>query len=134
MNLCDFEVGIDRPLFLIAGPDSLESPALVMDVAGHMAELCAELGIGYIFKGSFDKANRSSHTSYRGPGIEAGLDMLAAVKREIGVPVTTDVHVEDQIEQVAAVVVLAVAPSLTVQACHSYPAFMILRAAAPGMP
>jgi len=111
MNLCGFEVGIDRPLFLIAGPDSLESPALVMDVAGHMAELCAELGIGYIFKGSFDKANRSSGDSYRGPGIDAGLDMLASVKREIGVPVTTDVHVESQIAPVADVVDLLQTPA-----------------------
>jgi len=111
MNLCGFEVGIDRPLFLIAGPDSLESPQLALDVAGHMAELCGELGIGYIFKGSFDKANRSSGDSYRGPGLDAGLEMLASVKREIGVPVTTDVHVEAQVAPLATVVDLLQTPA-----------------------
>ncbi|GAB3683459.1 3-deoxy-8-phosphooctulonate synthase [Salinisphaera aquimarina] len=111
MNLCGFEAGLDAPLFLIAGPDSLESPQMVMDVAGHMAELTRELGIGYIFKGSFDKANRSSGDSYRGPGIDAGLDMLARVKREIGVPVTTDVHIESQIAPVSAVVDLLQTPA-----------------------
>lgn len=111
MNLCGFEVGLDRPLFLIAGPDSLESPTLVAEVAGHLAELCAELGIGYIFKGSFDKANRSSGASYRGPGLQAGLDMLAAVRRDVGVPVTTDVHVESQVAPVAAVVDLLQTPA-----------------------
>lgn len=111
MNLCGFEVGIDRPLFLIAGPDSLESKTLALDVAGTLAEICAELGIGYIFKGSFDKANRSSGDSYRGPGMEAGLDTLAAVKREIGVPVTTDVHVEAQVAPVATVVDLLQTPA-----------------------
>ena len=111
MNLCGFEVGLDQPLFLIAGPDSLESKALAVEVAGKVAEICAELGIGYIFKGSFDKANRSSGDSYRGPGMETGLDTLAAVKREVGVPVTTDVHVEAQIAPVAAVVDLLQTPA-----------------------
>ena len=111
MKLCDFEVGLDKPLFLIAGPDSLETPQLAVDVAGHMAELTRELGIGYIFKGSFDKANRSSGESYRGPGMEEGLDILARVKREIGVPVTTDVHVESQIAPVSAVVDLLQTPA-----------------------
>ncbi|RJS95325.1 3-deoxy-8-phosphooctulonate synthase [Salinisphaera sp. Q1T1-3] len=104
MKIDDFTVGIDRPLFLIAGPDSLESTQLAVDVAGHVAEICRELGIGYVFKGSFDKANRSSHTSYRGPGIEAGLESLATVRREIGVPVTTDVHTDAQVGPVAEVV------------------------------
>ncbi|WP_423820775.1 3-deoxy-8-phosphooctulonate synthase [Salinisphaera sp. SPP-AMP-43] len=103
MNLGEFTVGGDAPLFLIAGPDSLESQQLSIDIAGHVAEICADLGIGYVFKGSFDKANRSSHTSYRGPGMDAGLETLAAVKREIGVPVTTDVHVEAQVEPVSVV-------------------------------
>lgn len=111
MNLCGFEVGLDRPLFLIAGPDSLESPQLTQDVAGHMAELCRELGIGYIFKGSFDKANRSSGDSYRGPGLDAGLEMLAAVKRDIGVPVTTDVHVEAQVSPLTTVVDMLQTPA-----------------------
>ncbi|ROO30325.1 2-dehydro-3-deoxyphosphooctonate aldolase [Salinisphaera orenii MK-B5] len=111
MNICGFEVGADRPMFLIAGPDSLESPGLAVDVAGQMAELTAELGIGYVFKGSFDKANRSSGDSYRGPGLEAGLEILAEVRRQIGVPVTTDVHVEAQIAPVAAVVDMLQTPA-----------------------
>lgn len=111
MNLADFEIGGDAPLFLIAGPDSLESQQLSIDVAGHVAEICADLGIGYVFKGSFDKANRSSHTSYRGPGLDAGLETLAAVKREIGVPVTTDVHVEAQVEPVSVVVDMLQTPA-----------------------
>jgi 2-dehydro-3-deoxyphosphooctonate aldolase (KDO 8-P synthase) len=104
VKLCGFETGVDRPLFLIAGPNTLESKALALEVAGTLAEICAELNIGYIFKGSFDKANRSSGQSYRGPGLDAGLDILAAVKRETGVPVTTDVHVEAQVAPVATVV------------------------------
>ncbi|MDA3921451.1 MAG: 3-deoxy-8-phosphooctulonate synthase [Salinisphaera sp.] len=111
MNLAGFEVGVDKPLFLIAGPDSLESKQLAVDIAGHVAEICRELGIGYIFKGSFDKANRSSHASYRGPGMDAGLETLAAVKREIGVPVTTDVHLEAQVAPVATVVDLLQTPA-----------------------
>ncbi len=111
MNLCGFDVGPDRPLFLIAGPDSLESTALAVDVAGHMAELCRELNLPYIFKGSFDKANRSSHDSYRGPGLEAGLETLATVKRDIGVPVTTDIHEHAQIAPLAEVVDLLQTPA-----------------------
>lgn len=111
MKLNGVEIGNDQPLFLIAGPDSLESTALAVDVAGHMAELCRELNVAYVFKGSFDKANRSSHTSYRGPGMAAGLETLAAVKRDIGVPVTTDVHVEAQIARVARVVDLLQTPA-----------------------
>lgn len=104
MKLADFAVGGKAPLFLIAGPDSLESQQLAVDVAGHVAEICRDLGIGYVFKGSFDKANRSSHASYRGPGMAAGLQMLAAVKDQVGVPVTTDVHTPDQAQPVAEVV------------------------------
>jgi 2-dehydro-3-deoxyphosphooctonate aldolase (KDO 8-P synthase) len=111
MRLCGFEAGVDRPLFLIAGPDSLESKDLALEIAGHLAGLCAELDIGYIFKGSFDKANRSSGQAYRGPGLDTGLDILAAVKREIGVPVTTDVHVEAQVAPVATVVDLLQTPA-----------------------
>lgn len=111
MNLADFDVGGDAPFFLIAGPDSLESQQLSIDVAGHVAEICADLGIGYVFKGSFDKANRSSHTSYRGPGLDTGLETLAAVKCEIGVPVTTDVHVEAQVEPVSVVVDMLQTPA-----------------------
>ncbi len=102
MKLCGFEVGIDRPFFLIAGPCVIESEQLQMDVAGRLKEMTASLGIPFIFKSSFDKANRSSGTSFRGPGIDKGLDILAKVKRELGVPVLTDIHDESQIEQVAA--------------------------------
>lgn len=111
MNLGGFDVGSDQRLFLIAGPDSLESTELALDVAGHMAALCRELKIPYVFKGSFDKANRSSHDSYRGPGMDAGLKTLAAVKRELNVPVTTDVHSEAQVTPVAAVVDLLQTPA-----------------------
>lgn len=103
MNVAGIEVGLDQPLCVISGPDSLESEALAVEVAGEMAEICRDLGVGYIFKGSFDKANRSSLDSYRGPGLEAGLQTLAAVKRQIGVPVTTDIHEREQIAAVAEV-------------------------------
>ncbi|MEE4637908.1 MAG: 3-deoxy-8-phosphooctulonate synthase [Wenzhouxiangella sp.] len=103
MKLCDFEVGLDQPLFLIAGPDTLESEQLCLDVAGHLRELTSELGIPYIFKGSFDKANRTSVKSYRGPGLEGGLKILEAVQHQLGVPVLTDVHEDTPIDEVAAV-------------------------------
>lgn len=112
MKLCGFEVGADRPLFLIAGPDTLESESLALEVAGRLAEITRELGIGYIFKASFDKANRSSHNSYRGPGLEAGLEMLAKLRKQIGVPVLTDVHTEAQVARVAAVVDVLQTPAL----------------------
>ena len=104
MKLCDFEVGLDKPLFLIAGPCTAESEALCVDVAGRMKEICARLGVSYIFKASYDKANRSSGKSVRGPGLDAGLNILAEVRRQIGVPVLTDVHGEDEISAVASVV------------------------------
>ena len=104
MNLCGFEVGLDRPLFLIAGPCVVESRQLQLDTAGALKETCAALGIPFIFKSSYDKANRSSHTSFRGPGMDKGLRILADVKAEIGVPVLTDVHAQDEIEAAAAVV------------------------------
>jgi len=104
MKLCGFDVGLDRPLFLIAGPCVVESRQLQMDVAGELKELCAALGIPFIFKSSYDKANRSSGTSFRGPGRSEGLAILAEVKREIGVPVLTDVHAEADVPEVAAVV------------------------------
>ncbi|TVS11348.1 MAG: 3-deoxy-8-phosphooctulonate synthase [Wenzhouxiangella sp.] len=103
MKLCGFEVGLDRPLFLIAGPDTLESEQLCLDVAGHLGELTRELGIPYVFKGSFDKANRTSLKSYRGPGLEDGLRILESVQRQIGVPVLTDVHEDTPVDEVAAV-------------------------------
>jgi 2-dehydro-3-deoxyphosphooctonate aldolase (KDO 8-P synthase) len=104
MKLCGFDVGLDRPLFLIAGPDTLESEQLCLDVAGKLKEHTARLGMPYIFKGSFDKANRSSGKSYRGPGMEEGLRMLDTVKRKVGVPVLTDVHEDTPLKEVAAVV------------------------------
>jgi 2-dehydro-3-deoxyphosphooctonate aldolase (KDO 8-P synthase) len=104
MRLCGFDVGHDRPFFLIAGPCVIESEALVMDVAGRMKELTARLGIPYIFKASFDKANRSSKSSFRGPGLDEGLRILAEVRSRVGVPVLTDVHEDTPLAEVAAVV------------------------------
>jgi 2-dehydro-3-deoxyphosphooctonate aldolase (KDO 8-P synthase) len=104
MRLCGFEVGLDRPLFLIAGPDTLESEQLCLDVAGKIKEHTERLGMPYIFKGSFDKANRSSGKSYRGPGMEDGLRILSKVRQQIGVPVLTDVHEDTPMKEVAAVV------------------------------
>jgi len=104
MKLCGFEAGLDRPMFLIAGPDTLESEQMCLDVAGHLKEKTAALGMPYVFKGSFDKANRTSGKSYRGPGMEEGLRMLESIKRQIGVPVLTDVHEDTPLAEVAAVV------------------------------
>lgn len=104
MKLCDFEVGLDQPLFLIAGPCTAESQQLCLDVAGHLKEVCGRLGINYIFKASYDKANRSSGRTVRGPGIDNGLHMLSEVRRQIGVPVLTDVHDEADVGTVAGVV------------------------------
>jgi len=104
VKLCGFEVGLDRPFFLIAGPCVVESEQLQLDVAGRLKEMTAALGIPFIFKSSFDKANRSSGTSFRGPGLDEGLAILAKVKRQIGVPVLTDVHDSEQICAAAEVV------------------------------
>ncbi|GAB3367247.1 MULTISPECIES: 3-deoxy-8-phosphooctulonate synthase [Giesbergeria] len=104
MKLCGFDVGLDQRFFLIAGPCVIESEQLQMDVAGQLKEICASLGIPFIFKSSFDKANRSSGTSFRGPGMEKGLEILAKIKRELNVPVLTDVHTEAEVPHVAAVV------------------------------
>src|SRR5690606_2857677 len=103
MKLCGFEVGLDRPLFLIAGPCVVESREMALDTAGRLKEITGELGIPFIYKSSYDKANRSSGKSFRGPGMEAGLRILAEVKKQIGVPVLTDVHAEDEIAEAAAV-------------------------------
>ncbi len=104
MKLCGFDVGLDQPFFLIAGPCVIESAQLQVDVAGQLKEITASLGIPFIFKSSFDKANRSSGTSFRGPGREKGLEILGRVRSELGVPVLTDVHSEDDIREAAAVV------------------------------
>jgi 2-dehydro-3-deoxyphosphooctonate aldolase (KDO 8-P synthase) len=104
MELCGFQVGLDRPLFLIAGPCVIESEQLVLDTAGRLKEITGRLGIPFIYKSSFDKANRTSTSSYRGPGIEEGLRILEMVKAQLGVPVLTDVHEDTPMEEVAAVV------------------------------
>jgi 2-dehydro-3-deoxyphosphooctonate aldolase (KDO 8-P synthase) len=104
MKLCGFEVGLDKPFFLIAGPCVVESEQLQMDVAGQLQAMTKELGIPFIFKSSYDKANRSSGKSFRGPGMEKGLEILAKVKKELGVPVLTDVHTEDEVPTVAGIV------------------------------
>jgi len=104
MKLCGVEIGLQRPFFLIAGPCVIESEQLQMDTAGTLKDITRSLGIHFIFKSSFDKANRSSGSTFRGPGIDKGLEILAKVKRELDLPVLTDIHSEDQIDQVRAVV------------------------------
>lgn len=123
MKLCGFDVGIDRPLFLIAGPCVIESRQMALDTAGQLKEICTALGLPFIYKSSYDKANRSSSKSFRGLGLEQGLDILAEVKRQIGVPVLTDVHTEAEVPAVAAVVDVLQTPAFLarqtdfIQAC-----------------
>lgn len=104
MKLCGFEVGLNQPLFLIAGPCVIESEQLALDTAGYLKELTTELNIPFIYKSSFDKANRSSHETFRGLGVKKGLEILAKVKQQIGVPVLTDVHEDTPLAEVASVV------------------------------
>ena len=104
MKLCGFEVGLDQPFFLIAGPCVIESEQLAIDTAGYLKELTTALNIPFIYKSSFDKANRSSHESFRGLGVEKGLEILEKVKKQIGVPVLTDVHEDTPLAEVASVV------------------------------
>ena len=104
MKLCGFEVGLDRPMFLIAGPCVVESREMALDTAGKLKEIAAAVGVPFIYKASYDKANRSSSKSFRGLGMDTGLQILAEVRKQIGVPVLTDVHAEDEIAAVAAVV------------------------------
>ncbi len=104
MKLCGFDIGLNRPFFLIAGPCVIESEQLQLDTAGQLKEITQSLGIPFIFKSSFDKANRSSGTTYRGPGRDKGLEILAKVKKELGLPVLTDVHTDDDIREAAQVV------------------------------
>ncbi|MEF3082922.1 3-deoxy-8-phosphooctulonate synthase [Luteimonas sp. SMYT11W] len=115
MKLCGFEVGLDQPFFLIAGPCVIESEQLQLDVAGQLKEITSELGINFIFKSSFDKANRTSGTSFRGPGMEEGLRVLAEVKRQLGVPVLTDVHEYTPMDEVASVVDVLQTPAFLVR-------------------
>lgn len=103
MQLCGFEAGLDRPFFLLAGPCVLEGEQMAIDIAGHLKEVTGELGIPYVFKASYDKANRTSGKSFRGPGMEEGLRILDEVRRQVGVPVITDVHTEAEVPAVAAV-------------------------------
>ena len=104
MKLCDFEVGLDKPMFLLAGPCVIESEQLALDTAGELRDICRKLSIPFIYKSSFDKANRSSSASFRGPGIEKGLAILEKVRAEIQVPVVTDVHEDTPLEEVASIV------------------------------
>ncbi len=129
MKLCDFDVGLDRPLFVIAGPCVIESPALAEDTAGALKAMTAELGIPFIYKSSFDKANRTSHESFRGPGIEEGLKILAHVRESIGVPVLTDVHEDTPLDEVASVVDVLQTPAFLCRQTN-----FIQRVAACGKP
>ena len=129
MKLCGFDVGIDRPLFLIAGPCVAESRELVLHTASTLKDICARLGVPFIFKASFDKANRSSGKSFRGPGRAAGLAMLAEVRETVGVPVLTDVHTPDDVEAAAAVVDVLQTPAFLCRQTD-----LIVAAAASGKP
>jgi 2-dehydro-3-deoxyphosphooctonate aldolase (KDO 8-P synthase) len=129
MRLCGFDVGPGRPFFLIAGPCVIESETLVMEVAGRMRELARELGIPYIFKASYDKANRSSRGSFRGPGLEEGLRILAEVRRQLGVPVLTDVHEDTPLAEVASVVDVLQTPAFLCRQTN-----FIVNAASQGKP
>ncbi len=123
MKLCGFDVGLDQPLFLIAGPCVIESRDMAFDTAGQLQEICRTLGVNFIYKSSYDKANRSSGKSFRGLGMEQGLDILADVKKKLGVPVLTDVHAEHEVAAVASVVDVLQTPAFLcrqtdfIQAC-----------------
>ena len=129
MNLCGFEVGLDQPFFLIAGPCVVEGEQLQLDVAGQLKEITAALGINFIFKSSFDKANRTSLGSFRGPGMEEGLRILGEVKRQIGVPVLTDVHEYTPMDEVASVVDVLQTPAFLARQTD-----FILKVCAAGKP
>ncbi|HHQ13906.1 MAG TPA: 3-deoxy-8-phosphooctulonate synthase [Chromatiales bacterium] len=129
MKLLDFEVGLDQPLFLIAGPCVIESESLVLDTAGRLQELTGQLGMPFIFKASYDKANRSSAGSFRGPGVDQGLKILAEVRRQLAVPVLTDVHEDSPLDEVAAVVDVLQTPAFLCRQTN-----FIQRVAACGKP
>lgn len=112
MRLCGFEAGLDEPFFLIAGPCVIESEQLALDTAGILKEITHNLGVNFIYKSSFDKANRTAYNSFRGPGIERGLQILAKVKQQIGVPVLTDVHEDTPMDEVASVVDVLQTPAM----------------------
>ncbi len=129
MELCGFKVGLDQPFFLIAGPCVIESEQLALDTAGYLKELTTALNIPFIYKSSFDKANRSSHESFRGLGIEKGLEILAKVKQQIGVPVLTDVHEDTPLAEVASVVDVMQTPAFLCRQTN-----FIQQVAAQGIP
>src|SRR5579872_3857323 len=129
MQLTGYKVGPREPFFLIAGPCVIESPALTEEIAGRMREITSRLGIPYIFKASYDKANRSSRASFRGPGLDAGLKALADVRRAIGVPVLTDVHEDTPLDEVAAVVDVLQTPAFLCRQTN-----FIVAAASQGKP
>ena len=129
MQLCGFEVGLDQPFFLIAGPCVIESEQLALDTAGYLKELTAALNIPFIYKSSFDKANRSSHETFRGLGLEKGLEILAKVKQQIGVPVLTDVHEDTPLAEVASVVDVMQTPAFLCRQTN-----FIQQVAAQGIP
>ncbi|MCY4611774.1 MAG: 3-deoxy-8-phosphooctulonate synthase [Gammaproteobacteria bacterium] len=128
-EFCDFQAGVRQPLFLIAGPCVIESEALVMQVAGHLAEATGRFGMRYVFKASFDKANRTSGGSFRGPGMEEGLRILEQVRTQLGVPVITDVHEDTPVDEVAAVVDVLQTPAFLCRQTN-----YITRVAAAGRP
>ncbi len=129
MNLCGFEVGLDKPLFLIAGPCVIESEQMALETAGRLKEITADLGVPFIYKSSYDKANRSSRASYRGPGVDEGLRILGEVRRQIGVPVLTDVHEDTPLDIVADVVDVMQTPAFLCRQTN-----FILNVAAMGKP
>jgi len=129
MKLCNFEVGLDKPLFLIAGPCVIESEQMAMQTATQLKEITARLGIPFIYKSSFDKANRSSGASFRGPGMEEGLRILQKVKDEVAVPVLTDVHEDTPMDEVAAVVDVLQTPAFLCRQTN-----FIIKVAATGKP
>jgi 2-dehydro-3-deoxyphosphooctonate aldolase (KDO 8-P synthase) len=129
MRLCDFEVGPERPFFLIAGTCVVESESMALDTAGSLKEMTARLGIPFIYKSSFDKANRSSREGFRGPGMEEGLRILSEVQRQVGVPVLTDVHEDTPMDEVASVVDVLQTPAFLCRQTN-----FILRVAAAGRP
>ncbi len=129
MNLCGFQAGLEQPLFLIAGPCVIESEALALETAGRLKEITAGLGIPFIYKSSFDKANRSSHRSYRGPGLAEGLRVLERVRSQVGVPVLTDVHEDTPLDEVAAVADVLQTPAFLCRQTN-----FVQRVAAQGRP
>lgn len=129
MRLAGHDVGLDRPFFLIAGPCVIESETLIEDVAGRLKELTSRLGVPFIFKASFDKANRSSRASFRGPGIDAGLKALAGVRKKFGVPVLTDIHEDTPLAEVASVVDVLQTPAFLCRQTN-----FIVAAASQGKP